>query len=208
MARARLNNQTVVDAALQVVDRDGFDALSISSLAADLGVGPSALYTYLQGIEDLQYLVAVAATRNLVTAVRHAAVGMAGAGALAAMGEAYRAFSLQHPGQFASTLLPPRSSDDELTEQNRELLELFITVFRMMGIADDEAYLAARSTRSALHGFLALEHNSGTTDNHGAEYQHLIQTLQRGLLHGVPSDRPQPPAAVVPTIGEHQPASP
>lgn len=182
MVRTRLTHHSVVDRALAVADRDGFDALSISSVASELGVGPSALYNHIRGLEDLQYLVAVAATRNLVTTVRSAAVGTAGPNALSAMGVNYRQFSLDHPGQFASTLLPPRSGDDELAEQDRELLGLFITVFRMMGIADDDAYLAARSTRSALHGFLALEHNSGTSGSHGVEYRHLIDTLQRGLL--------------------------
>lgn len=182
MKRLRLNVAAVVDHALELVDRDGFDALSLSSVANGLGVGPSALYSHLGGLEDLQYLVAVASTRNLVAAVRGAAVGTSGPQAVTAMGAAYRRFSLEHPGQFASTLLPPRSNDDELARQNQELLDLFITVFRIMGIPDDDAYLAARATRSALHGFLALEHNSGTTAAHGAEYDHLLRTLQRGLL--------------------------
>lgn len=182
MARPRLTTPAVVDRALDLIDRDGFEALNVSSVAGDLGVGPSALYTHVAGSSDLQYLVAVASTRNLVSEVRQAAIGTAGPRALVAMGQAYRRFALEHPGQFASTLLPPRSDDDELARTNQELLEVFITVFAAMGIASDEAYLAARATRSALHGFLALEHNSGTTAEHGAEYDHLLRTLQHGLL--------------------------
>ncbi len=182
MTRPRLSIPSVVDQALEIADRDGLEALNLSSLAAALGVGPSALYTHITGLADLEYLVAVASTRNLVRRVRDAAVGTSGPRALTAMGEAYRRFSLEHPGQFASTLLPPRSNEDELARANQELLDLFITVFRAMDIAEDEAYLAARATRSALHGFLALEHNSGTTTTHGAEYDHLLRTLQRGLL--------------------------
>ena len=50
-----------------------------------------------------------------------------------------------------------------------------------MGLTSDASQLAARSTRSAIHGFLALEHTTGTTPAHDAEYQHLLDTLQRGL---------------------------
>ena len=182
VVRARLNTASIIECSLELIDRNGFDALSLSAVAAELGVGPSALYTHITGLEDLQYLVAVASTGNLAASVRAAAVGTSGARALMAMGSAYRSFSLEHPGQFASTLLPPRSNHDELTRSNDELLDVFITVFAAMGMADDVAYLSARTTRSALHGFLALEHNSGTTAGHAPEYEHLLHALERGLL--------------------------
>jgi len=182
VARVRLSTPSVVESSLALVDREGFDALSLSAVATELGVGPSALYTHITGLEDLQYLVAVASTSNLVASVRSAAIGTSGSRALMAMGAAYRSFSLDHPGQFASTLLPPRSNDDELARQNRDLLEIFIAVFAAMDMSDDDAYLSARATRSALHGFLALEHNSGTSAGHGDEYGHLLRALERGLF--------------------------
>jgi len=180
--RPRLTTPAIVDGAIAIVDRDGFDALNLSAVAGELGVGPSALYTHISGLDDLQYLVAVTSTGNLVSHIRNAAIGVSGADALTAMGNAYREFSLEHPGQFASTLLPPRSDDDALAQQNEQLIAVFTLVFTAMGIANDESYLAARSTQSALHGFLALEHNSGTTATHGAEYEHLLTTLQRGII--------------------------
>lgn len=196
VARTRLNPALIVDSAIRLADWQSFEALSLSAVAEQLGVGPSALYTHIDGLDDLQYLVAVAATRNLTTQVRNAAIGTSGPRALEAMGNAYRAFSRDHPGQFASTLLPPRSNDDELAKQNRELLDIFIAVFAAMGLPSDQSYLAARSTRSAVHGFLALEHNSGTTADHDAdhdaEYEHLLQALQRGLIADRPVSSGQP----------------
>ena len=182
MTRTRLSAPRIVDCAIQLIDRESFEALNLSAVAVELGVGPSALYTYVDGLDELQYLVAVASTTNLGTAVRNSAIGTAGASALAAMGNAYRGFALDHPGQFASTLLPPRSDDDELARQNRALLDVFVAVFAATGMDPAQAYLSARSAQSAVHGFLALEHNSGTTAEHGAEYDHLMAALQRGLL--------------------------
>ena len=166
---------------MNLLDGDGFDALNLSAVAEDLGVGPSALYTHVDGLSGLRYLVAVQSTTNLATAIRNAAVGVAGDGALEAIGIAYRHFAHTNAGQFASTFLPPTSDNDDLANANRSLLDVFVLVYRAMGLNPDESHLAARSTRSAIHGFCALELASGTTPDHDAEYHHLLDTLRRGL---------------------------
>lgn len=181
MTKQRLSLTTVSFTATTVVDRDGFDRLSLSTVAQELGVVPSALYTHVDGLDGLRYLVAVAATCELTDRISRVAIGAAGAHALEAMGETYRGFAHAHPGQFASTLLPPRSDTDDLTEANEQLLNIFVLVFGGMGLTAAQARLAARCTRSAIHGFLALEHIGGTSDSHDAEYAHLLETLQRGL---------------------------
>jgi AcrR family transcriptional regulator len=181
MARQRLNLTDLRTAAIDVVDLWGFDGLSLSTVAEALGVGPSALYTHIEGLTGLRYLVAVAATENLTAEVRNAAIGAAGDSALTSMGHAYRGFARDHAGQFASTLLPPRSDIHDLARANRSLVDVFMLVYSAMGLSPERSHLAARSTRSAIHGFLALEHTAGTSCEHDAEYQHLLQTLRRGL---------------------------
>jgi AcrR family transcriptional regulator len=166
---------------MSLVDRNGFDALNLSAVAEDLGVGPSALYTHVDGLAGLRYLVAVQSTTNLANEIRDAAVGIAGDHALEAIGLAYRRFALTNAGQFASTFLPPLSDNDQLAAANRSLLDVFVLVYRAMGLPPDQSHLAARSTRSAIHGFCALELASGTSPDHDAEYRHLLQTLSRGL---------------------------
>lgn len=181
MARIRIDLSRLTVEALTVVDRGGLDALTLSAVASALDVGPSALYTHVDGLDGLRSLVAAAATHNLATEVRTAAIGTSGDRAVTAMGIAYRDFALDHPGQFASTLLPPRR-DDELAVADAALTDVFVLVYGGMGLAPDASRLAARSTRSAIHGFLALEHATGTTPAHETEYHHLLATLQRGLV--------------------------
>ncbi len=181
MTKQRLSLTSVSFTAISVVDRDGFDGLSLSSVAQELGVVPSALYTHVDGLDGLRYLVAVTATGTLTERINQVAIGTAGGHALEAMGQTYRGFAQAHPGQFASTLLPPQSEADDLAEANKQLLNIFILVFGGMGLPADQARLAARSTRSAIHGFLSLELIGGTTKSHDEEYAHLLHTLQRGL---------------------------
>lgn len=177
----RLSTKSVTESAMGIVDDRGYDALSVSSVAADLSVAPSALYTYCENLAGLRNLVAVASTNNLAKKLRNVAIGTSGDYALQAMGTAYRDFALLCSGQFASTLRPPNVSNSDLAKANEALLEVFTLVYLAMGHDQAQSHLSARSTRSALHGFLALEHTTGTAETYSAEYQHLINALQRGL---------------------------
>lgn len=177
-----MNTEALTSAAIDVVDRDGFEALALTSVAVELEVAASTLYTHTDGLEGLKYLVAVAATGNLTEEVRNCAIGTSGIDALTAMAIAYRAFALDHPGQFASTLVTPRSENDELATANKTLLEVFELVYLATGLDAHEAPLAARAMRSSIHGFLALEQVTDPPSEHDAEYRYLLDALQRGLL--------------------------
>lgn len=177
----RLSNDSILQSAMGIVEARGYDALTVSAVANDLSVAPSALYTYCGNLDGLRNLVAVEATNNLTTQLRNVAIGAAGDKALQSMGAAYRDFALCHASQFAATLRPPAAKNENLAKANASLLEVFTLVYLAMGLDADRSHLSARSTRSALHGFLALEHTTGTSDSHQAEYQHLVDTLQRGL---------------------------
>ncbi len=190
MASTRLTLATLTSAAVGVVDSNGFDALTLTAVADELGVATSTLYTHIGGLDGLKHLVAEAATRNLTGQIRNSAIGISGPAALLAMAVAYRDFALDHPGQFASTLLPPRVGNGDLADANAELLRVFVLVYRGAGLDDDESHLAARAMRSAIHGFLAIEHITGSRAEHDAEYRYLLGALQRGLLqrHADPVD--------------------
>lgn len=52
-ARRPLNRERVIDAALELADRDGTDALTMRRLAGDLGVDPMAIYNHIDGKDAL-----------------------------------------------------------------------------------------------------------------------------------------------------------
>jgi AcrR family transcriptional regulator len=51
--RARLTREEIAQAALQIADADGIDALSMRRVASDLGVGTMSLYYYVQTKAEL-----------------------------------------------------------------------------------------------------------------------------------------------------------
>ncbi|MDH3683285.1 MAG: TetR/AcrR family transcriptional regulator [Acidimicrobiia bacterium] len=183
MPKKRVTLNALTTTAVELADTDGFDALALTGVAEKLGVAASTLYTHADGVDGLKYLVAVAATRNLTETVRNAAIGASGPDALTAMGFAYREFALDHPGQFASTLLPAKLEGDELATAKLTLLGVFVLVYQAIGHSEHEARLAARATCSAIHGFLALEHTNTPSSDHDADYRFLLNALQHGLLH-------------------------
>ena len=52
-AGQRLTREQVLTRAEQVLERDGRNAFTLRALAADLGVGPTALYNHVTGRDDL-----------------------------------------------------------------------------------------------------------------------------------------------------------
>jgi len=185
VANQKISLNGLTTTSLALVDTEGFDALSLSSVAGKLDVGPSALYTHVDGLAGLRYVVAVASTLSLAEKVRNAAIGVSGHEALHAMGHAYRSFAHGHPGRFASTLLPPAADDSQLAKANESLLDVFTMVYSAMGLIPDADRMAARCCRSAIHGFLALEHATGTSPAHDAEFKHLLGALALGLTPGL-----------------------
>ena len=181
MSKQRLNPDLVVHFACELADSEGFGAVTLSSVASGLGVATSALYNHCAGLDGLHHQVAVASTNALVETLRTAAIGTAGDTALFAMARAYRDFATSHSGQFASLLRPPTTAgDDELHAANRSVIDTFALVYTAMGFDPEQCENAARSTYSAIHGFVALEYLSPANGG-DASFDHLIATLQRGL---------------------------
>jgi AcrR family transcriptional regulator len=186
VARQRLSEELVVERARRIADERGFESVSLSAVAADLGVATSALYNHCAGLDGLHHQIAVEATNQLVQALRTAAIGTQGDVALLAMAVAYRGFATEHPGQFASTLRPPMIEDDRLSAANRCIVDTFVLVYAAMGFESDRCEFAAHSTHSAIHGFLALEHLSNEPAS-DSNFDYLIATLRRGLVENSPS---------------------
>jgi AcrR family transcriptional regulator len=55
--KERLTTDRIVDAAMSLMATQGYDAVSMRSLARELGTGPASLYTYVANREELDQLV-------------------------------------------------------------------------------------------------------------------------------------------------------
>jgi AcrR family transcriptional regulator len=64
-ARRRLSRERVVAAALQIVDRDSLDGLTMRALGRELGVDPMAVYHWVPSKDDLLTLIVEAVYREI-----------------------------------------------------------------------------------------------------------------------------------------------
>ncbi len=73
-ARGTISRESVLDAALAIADRDGFDRVTIRAIATDVGATPMALYTYFsdknalcEGLRDRVFAHVTAASLSQQT---------------------------------------------------------------------------------------------------------------------------------------------
>jgi AcrR family transcriptional regulator len=151
----------VVDAAATIADAEGLQAVTLARVAGELGVRAPSLYNHVDGLPGLLRAVALRAVRELTATLRDAAVGRSGDDALAATARAYRDYARDHPGRYAASVAAPTSEDAEHRAAAKETFDVVAAALRSWDLDGDEAIHAARTFRSAIHGFVALEAAGG-----------------------------------------------
>lgn len=181
--RAGLSTQAVVDAAAQLSDAEGLAALTLARVAQHVGVRTPSLYSHVGGLDDLRRLLALRAVREAGAALAAATVGLAGDDAVRALGRAYRAYALAHPGRYAAIVRAPDPQDTELAQAAAAVVDIITAALRGYGLRGDDAIHAVRALRAALHGFASLEAAGGfglplDVDD---SFERLLDLLVRGL---------------------------
>ena len=161
MARAGLDTEAVVGAAEELADANGLDAVTLTTLAQQLGVRPPSLYAHIAGLPDLRRRLAARGARRLAAAMEAAAAGRARGDALAAVAEAYRSYAREHPGSYAALQHAPDPDDTETRDAGAQAVGVVLAVLRGYGLESDDAIHATRIIRAALHGFVSLEASGG-----------------------------------------------
>jgi AcrR family transcriptional regulator len=179
MPRAGLDSAAVVEAAAAIADADGLEAVTLSSIAARLGVKPPSLYVHVGGLPDLKQRLAALAAAELADALTPAVAGRAAGDALRETGRAYRRWALAHPGRHAA-LQFVRVDDNSAAER---AVALMVSVMRGYALEGDAAIHAVRVMRAAIYGFVTLEAGGGfgiplDTDE---SFEWLLTLLDRGL---------------------------
>lgn len=194
MPRAGLTPLRVVQEAEALADEVGLPALTLVALADRLGVRMPSLYKHIGGMAALQRDIAVRAKTELAAVLGRAAVGRAGADALRAMSDAYRAWAIQHPGRYAATIPAPDPDDAENVQASNAIVGIALDVLAGFGLSGDDAIDATRTLRASLHGFVSLERTGGfglpADINHS--FDHLVSALVAAVASWTSSASAEP----------------
>jgi AcrR family transcriptional regulator len=179
----RRNREEVLQAAETVLDRDGWPALTMTSLAEELGVKVPSLYNHVPNLEALCGELQNRAVQDLGLELRNAAMGKTRGRALRAMAEAQRAFALAHPGRY--DLATRAHIDPEgFAIASVDAAAALRAVMASYGLPDgDRAHQL--TFFASLHGVLALEVAGFFDDT--VDVDAIFERVLRAILRGLDS---------------------
>ncbi|MEV6838254.1 TetR-like C-terminal domain-containing protein [Streptomyces sp. NPDC051133] len=185
MARAGLTADRVVAAAAELADEAGFENVTLSALARRFGVKDASLYSHVRGLDDLRSRLALRAGGELIDRIAVAVAGRAGKDALAAFADAYRAYSLEHPGRYAATQIRIDQSLIADSPALRRTAEITYGMLRGYGLGEPDLTDAVRLLRSTFHGYCVLESAGGFGADRDvrASWEKAIDALHLTLVH-------------------------
>jgi len=174
--RARLDHESVLTAAEELVDREGYDALTMTLLAAELDTRVSSLYNHVANLEDLRAEIQVRAMELLGKHVRRAAMGHAGADGLRVLSHELRAFARSYPQRYAAITRAPINREAFFVAAG-ETLEALAVMVRSAGLPEERILPTGMAIFSALHGFVSLEVSGyfGGVDDLDAVFAQVIR---------------------------------
>jgi AcrR family transcriptional regulator len=155
----KLSRDVIVNAALTFLDREGWDALTINALAAQLGTKGPSLYNHVSSLDDLRRSVRKRVVGDIIEMLGTVGQGRTRDDAVLVMAGAYRSYAHHHPGRYSAfTRMPLAGGDDpEFTAVARAAAEPVIAVLASYGLDGEDAFYAALEFWAALHGFVLLE---------------------------------------------------
>ncbi len=174
--RARLDHESVLKAAELLVDREGYDTLSMTLLAAELDTRVSSLYNHVANLEDLRAEVQVRAMQLLGKHVRRAAMGHAGADGLRVLSHALREFAQAFPHRYAALTREPINRE-AFYGAAVETIEALSVMVRSTGLPEERILPTGMAIFSALHGFVSLEVSGyfGGVPDLGSVFEQVIR---------------------------------
>src|SRR5271166_6529986 len=89
-SRLRVDRERLIVTAAALVNRHGLDSLSMSDLAAALGVRTPSLYSHVAGIDDVKRLLALHGLADLDGRIARTALGQSAGDAVRAVIRGYR----------------------------------------------------------------------------------------------------------------------
>ena len=183
MPRANLNEGAVVSAALSIADLEGFDAVTVSSVARNLGVRPASLYSHVRDRAGLFSGMHRRALGELAERVSSDVAGRAGRDALVALADAHRALAHDRPGTWA-LLQRPAPAEVVHSPEAERVASLILAVLRGYSLPESELVNGVRFVGATVNGYLALMHAdafSNRSESYDASWEATIAAIDRAL---------------------------
>lgn len=143
-------------AAEGLLDREGVTALTMTSLALEVGTKVSSLYNHVDGLDDLRSQLQRRAIRSVGRDVRSAAMGRSGADGVRHLAQVYVAWARRHPHRYelmTRALIDP----DDFYDAATDAAEAIGVMVRTLGVPEQEVLRTQLALFAAIHGYVCAE---------------------------------------------------
>jgi AcrR family transcriptional regulator len=154
---SQINYETIVQTALELVERTGSDELSLALVAGTLGVKPPSLYRYIANKDALLRAVNQRTFQQLNAAYQAALASEQLPGEqLLAASRAHRAFAHAHPRAY-SLAMTTRASEQRPEQQALNDIAIPLQAAAAQLVGAERSLSALRGLFALIHGFVMLE---------------------------------------------------
>lgn len=182
----KLSREAIVETALTHIEAHGLDALSMRTLATDLGVTPNALYRYFPSKTDLSFALADEAGRILLAELQTAAQGLVMLDAVRATAQTYLHFARTRPALYAIKMSHCKQGGEE-PPSHAQVWAFVLSFTEGLDTPWNREDLAL-SLWAALHGLVELD-RADMLDGRDAQatLNVMLDVLLAGLASGLNS---------------------
>lgn len=150
----KTSREELIDAALDIVEREGLEALTFARLAREVGIRSPSLYSHFASRKDL--LIAIEDRLFCEVTQRFLAVDEEDPrSALRRMCFAFRDFALERPNCYQLMFALDEADAPHANEVRRRAIQP--TMRHLTTLYGKEAFLRNRAMVGFLHGFVTLE---------------------------------------------------
>lgn len=158
--RIGLNFNELLKSAIDIVENEGWEVLSISYLAKKLNIQPPSIYNHVKNLNELKSNIALFGVKQLFQKLQESVEGKPEDEAIFSLAFAYLSFARNHPGLYQSTLSVSHTLEEyHLTAE--KILQLIFDTLKPYRFNEVESIHIVRGLRSLLHGFASLEKIDG-----------------------------------------------
>lgn len=183
MPRHGLDQQAVLQAAIEIANEHSFDEVTLAVLAKKLEIRTPALYNHVNGLPDLRNKMTIYGLNQLTDTMTQVAVGRTQDEAVFAIAESYLSFAREYPGLYEATQSSRGWQDEEVKKAAEALLDIVFRVLNTYELDEEATIHTARGFRSLLHGFVSIERQGGFAMpiDLDVSFRFLIDTFLAGI---------------------------
>ena len=179
-----LSKESVVQAAIRLIEEKGIDQFSMAKLAQRLNLKTASLYNHIDSLNQLLECVGEDAVRRIVVQETLAIAGKKCDDALFALAEAYRTFVREHYELYRVIMAFPKLDDPTLEQEAGKIISPIFEVLSGYGLTEEQRYHWQRVLRAVMGGFAFHEQSGGFSQlpvDQDESFRIAIQCVADGL---------------------------